>query len=228
MADELDDKVDDPAPTPATKTKPVEPTAEELSPEEVAAELAKARKALKAANAEAQKNREARKKLEELEEADRKRQEDALSEEEKRKARLAATEQKARDAEERAAKLERENWQLKIDREVEAEAQRQGIADPRLVAPLLRGLGGNGIEIDPDSGKTLGVKAAVDKLLKDYPDLQTSGVARGRGTPSRMDSPYKMAPRSAGAPRTDNERAAELAEADTAALRGRIRYDHLW
>jgi hypothetical protein len=194
-----------------------------MSADELAAELAKTRKALKQANSEAQKNREARKRLEELEAEEERRRQESLSEDEKRKARLAQLETKAREAEERAEKLARENLRLKIDREVIDEAKRQGVPRPEMIPALVRGNDGMGIEVDPESGKTLGVKDAVQKLLKEYPDLlEFGGVTRGRGTPPRMDSPYRLPPRSGVPPRSDAEKEAELAEANDRDLINRI------
>ena len=167
MPDDID--VDDlagdpPAPTPkpkpAPKPDPVDP--EDLSPEEQAAQYRKMQKALKDANAEAQKGREARKRLQELEEEKERLEQEKLTENEKRDRRAAAAEARLKDAEEKAAKLERENLQMRIDDAVKTEVDAQGLSPYRdLIADAIRGKRDNGIAIDEETQRVIGVKDAV-------------------------------------------------------------------
>lgn len=203
MADEhVDDpEGDPPAPAPAPKPKPAakpDPAdPDDLSPEDLAAELRKVRKALKESNAEAQKGREAKRRLQELEDEKERLEQEKLSVDEKRERRLAELEAKAKEAEEKAAKLERDNLQMRFDNEVRGELKTQGVGMVEVCVKALRG--DPAIEHDPDTGKVLGVKEAVSKLIKQNPELVT-GMPRGQGTPRREPDPYRIPARDTGKP----------------------------
>ena len=204
MPDDID--VDDPAgdppaptpkpkPKPAPKADPVEP--EEMSPEELAAEFRKLRKAQKESNAEAQKGREARRRLQELEDERERLEAEKLSDAEKRERRAKAAEDRLKDAEEKASRLERENLQMRIDNEVRSELKLQGVGMVELAVKALRG--DPTIEFDFDIGKILGVKDVVKKLIAANPEL-VSGMPRDRGTPLREGAPYRVPSRELGKP----------------------------
>lgn len=124
---------------------------------ELAAELERAREALKRANAEAA---ERRKKLDAFEEAERKRKEAEMSELEKVQAEL----QRERDA--RAA-AEREATQTRVRAAVQVAAGQMHFHDP---ADVMAFLDADALTVDED-GKVLGVDDALKALVKARPYL---------------------------------------------------------
>lgn len=227
MSEEIDDPTGDPpVPQPAAKPKAPAPKSDPPDPddmdaEELRAALRKIQKAHKEANAEAQKGREAKRRLQELEEEREKLEQEKLSASEKISRRLAEAEAKAKEAEERAAKLATENRQMRFDNEVRHELKIQGVERPGTIEVCVKALRGDpAIEEDPETDKILGVNTAVSKLIKANPEFVT-GMSRGNGTPRREQEAFRVPARGTGAPATVQ---VDQSEIDRMALANELGY----
>jgi hypothetical protein len=179
--------VEDPIET-ETPTETPAPT-----PEELQLELEKTRKALKAANLDAEKNRIKAKKLAEIEAAEEAKKTEKLGEDEKLRKRLAQLEAEARDAKVQQEVAAQELHRVKLGQAIESEARKQNFARPELVAKLVdRDM----VEYDEEAKKFAGVVDAVKAVAKEYPELLGEGIRRGGGTPSGTGAPH---PRQTGA-----------------------------
>jgi DNA primase len=191
-----------PQPAPARRaaeeaSSPPEPEPETLEE----AKEALARKEKRIANLTAEKDRHKRKadELGEFAEQKRREEEAQVGEQEKTRRKIAKLEEDHRTKESEITALRSELANTLIDHEIEREAIRQEFRNaehaPRLVDR-------DRIEIDPESRKVSGVKAAVEKFLKDYPEY-ASGNARG-GTGPVRNTPNGGVPRP-GVPRPNND-----------------------
>lgn len=171
-----------------TKTEPPRETPvddlEGKSPDEIAAELKRTRESLKKANKEAA---DRRRRLDELEAAERQREEAKLTEDERTKRETERQREEARQVRTRAAELEAENKRLKIDHAVYIEAQEKGFEYPQDVSRLIDL---DAIDMD-EVGRvdTKTVKDAVERLAKARPALLRARY--GGGTPPR-DQPRRL------------------------------------
>jgi hypothetical protein len=120
-----------------------------------------------------------RRRLEELEDAERKREEARLTEDERVKRQLRDESQKRADAEARAAEATAKLRQVAIDRAVEREAQKLDFLEPDLV-PRMVDL--TGIDVD-DEWHVTGAREAVKKLAGDRASLVKPKPTGG--TPTR-------------------------------------------
>jgi hypothetical protein len=189
MSDENDEKDGDPpvpTPTPAPKAQPNADDIEAMSEDELREHLRKARKSLKQTNAEAAAGREAKRKLQEIEDEQERKRLSEVPEVERQKKRIADLERAAQEHADKTAEAERRLREVRQDREVEEEAQKQGVPKPRAVAEMLRGRRNNGIDYDESSDRFLGVKEAVKKVIAEYGDLLLGPAPRRNiGTPPR-------------------------------------------
>jgi hypothetical protein len=159
-------------------------TRDEMSPEELKAEVERIRAekeqtaaALKKANEEAKKSRL---RLADLERAEEERSQAKLTDEERARRANAEREQKFREAEDRATRVEALLQSERVDRAVERHAIEAGFLYPSDVPKLIDR---DRITID-DDGRPAGIKEAVDRLAKDRPGLL--GASRGGGSPQAM------------------------------------------
>lgn len=150
-------------------------------PDEVRAELERARAALKKANDQAAKQRIDRNRLEELEAEKRKAETAKLSETDRIKRAVADSTARVRTLESENDALKRQNADLRIDHAVQAEAAEAGFLYPGDVPRLIDR---DRVEIDPDTGKITGAKDAVARLAKDRPGLLRA--QSGAGSPQAM------------------------------------------
>ncbi len=149
-----------------------------MSLEQVQAELEKARKALKDANAESAGRR---KRLEELEGAEAERERAKLSEVERAAKDAQAAQQKAQDLETRLAEMDRKHKAAVVQYEVKLQAAAMGIIDPDAAVKLLDW---DTLEFGED-GAPKNVEAALKKLVAAKPYLvKAQGSSSGLGTPA--------------------------------------------
>lgn len=107
-----------------------------------------------------------------------------LSEADRIRKALAESAKRESEATRRAEALEKEMEQTKIDNAVEREATRMGWIYPDIAASLLpRDPERSRISIDPETGQVKGAKEALERLVKDKPEL-VRAPPRG-GTPPR-------------------------------------------
>jgi hypothetical protein len=196
MGTDADEGVDSPSvPAPAmgaTRT-PANPRPSSLSVEELQAQLAVQAEETTQIRAALKKAREddlrKKRRIEEFEAEEEKRKTEQLSESEKLSKRLAELEKATNEALAREQEAQSALRRQRIHREIEKEAERQGVDDPEIVPPLIEHYGFHAdIEID-DGGKVVGVKDAMSKLLKAKPNL-ASGQGK-RGTPPRDVNPRR-------------------------------------
>jgi chromosome segregation ATPase len=182
-AERADDETQDP--TPPRKVERAEPKKPAVArdedlpddPDELKEELKRAREALKRTNRE---NADRRRRTEELERAEEERKNATLGETDRLKKERAEADRRAAEAERRAADADAKLVRQRIDLEVERLAARMGFLYPDIAAQLIeRGR----VEIDEDSGKVVGVKEALERLVKERPGL-VEASPRG-GTPPR-------------------------------------------
>lgn len=178
MADEEETRTTTKA-TPAGKAPSRPATEREVpeDPDELRAELERSRAALAKVNRE---SAERRRRLEDLERAEEERTRAQMSETDRQKREREDAERRAREAEDRAREVETLLASERIDRAVERAAMELGFEYPQDVPKLIDR---SRIDVDEETGKILGVKEAVDKLLKERPALLS--VRRGGGTPQR-------------------------------------------
>lgn len=183
-----EERIDDPSRTEevrqeATETHEddLETSAEDMA--EVRREAERLKSQLAKANADAKRSRA---RLEELEEAERKREESKLGETEKARRREAEREQKTREMEHRAAELEQKLRDERVAIVAEREARipqkdRGEFLDPELVHRLInRSL----VEFNEDGEPTKkSIREALDQIAKDHPN-QVRAKSSG-GTPPR-------------------------------------------
>jgi predicted secreted protein len=174
-----DETTNPPPPPPKAKTPPPPPRDEEL-PDDAEAlkdEVRRMRDALKKTNKE---NADRRRRMEELEQAETARQNATLGETDrlKKEAKDAAT--KAAEADRRAIAAEERLIKEQIDAAVEREAFKMGWEYPD-IAPSL--IDRSRVEKDEETGKITGVKEALERVVKEKPNL-VQAAPRG-GTPSR-------------------------------------------
>lgn len=176
LIDNPDDKPTRPEPG---RDAPVDDVAA-MSEDDLRENLRRSREATKKANKEAA---DRRRRLEELETADREREAAKLSETDKQKRAAEEAARKAREAEERAARAEARLIQVEIDREVERVAAALKPAPFRYPSTVPKLIDPSRVGWDAEAGKATGVKDAVERLAKEYPDL-LEAKSQG-GTPPR-------------------------------------------
>lgn len=162
-----------------SKSLPKAPPSREVpeDPDELRSELERTRSALAKTNRE---SAERRRRLEDLERAEEERKTAQLSESDRVKRDREEAERRAKEAEQKADLLSAQLQAERIDRAVERAAFDLGFEYPQDVPKLIDR---ERIEVDQETGKILGVKEAVDRLVKDRPALLS--VRRGGGTPQR-------------------------------------------
>jgi hypothetical protein len=154
-------------------------------PTALKAVLDRTRKALADANRKAETERKqykaARERLDDLDRAAEERRKEELPEVERLRNDLRARDAEIRAREGRVAELERESTALRIAHQVEREAQKAGFLYPEDVPKLVDA---SRIEVEPETGRILGVKEAVERLAKDRPGLLAA--PRGGGSPAAV------------------------------------------
>jgi ParB-like chromosome segregation protein Spo0J len=171
-----------------TQTETETPTE---TPTETAADKAGADKATEALKAEAERLKKALAETNRKAQADRlrladidreaKEREDAkLGESERLGKRLKELEDQKREAEQRAAKLEADLLDRKIDQAIERSAAAL-FTHPEIASRLVDRAR---IVHDPDTDKISGIKDALEAVLKQYPGL--GSAQRGGGSPAAM------------------------------------------
>jgi hypothetical protein len=154
-------------------------------PAALKAVLDRTRKALADANRKAETERKqykaARERLDDLDRAAEERRKEELPEVERLRNDLRARDAEIRAREGRVAELERESTALRIAHQVEREAQKAGFLYPEDVPKLVDA---SRIEVEPETGRILGVKEAVERLAKDRPGLLAA--PRGGGSPAAV------------------------------------------
>lgn len=132
-----------------------------------------------------------RRRLDELEAAEEERKNANLGETEKAARSRQELERRAVEAERLADARDRQISEMRLERLVEAEARKvkhnnaDGFENPELVFRLIDR---TRVEFDPDSGEWTGVREAVEKFAKDYPNLLKQ-KGRSPGSPPRDDYP---------------------------------------
>jgi hypothetical protein len=142
------------------------------------AEAERLRKELKETNRKAAADRA---RLKELEQAEADRQAAQMSESDRIRKAQQDADRRAREAEERAEAAAARLAEKEVEFAVTQEAYQQGWPNPELAWRLIDR---DRIATDPDTGKMIGVKEAVEKVAKQYPYLP-GGATRGGGTPPR-------------------------------------------
>jgi chromosome segregation ATPase len=158
-------------------------TAPDSDADTLKAELERTRKALKDANREAA---ERRRRLDELEAAEEDKKRAGLSEMERLKAERSDAAKKAAEAERKAEAAEAALIDERINAAVEREAVKQNFIYPD-IAPSL--IDRNRVSIDEETGRPAGIKEALERLLKEKPEL--AYAAPSGGTPPR-DGPRRL------------------------------------
>jgi uncharacterized protein YfeS len=145
--------------------------------EALKAEAERLKKALSEANRKALADR---KRLEDIDREKQEREDEKLGEAERLKKQLKESEDARRESDQRAARLEDDKIQLRIDQAIERAAA--GLFTRSELASKL--VDRARITYDPDTEKIGGIKDALEALLKQYPEI---GVApRGGGSPAAM------------------------------------------
>lgn len=168
----------DTPPTEQPKEKPAEITSDTKDASKLEAELEKTRKALKDANKEAA---DRRKRLEELEAAEKKRQEDAMSETEKLNARLQELEKANAEKERLLKEKERQELQRKVAKAV-------GLPDG--FAERLRGETEEELTADATSVLELMPKQEAEK--KPAPKLDPTNPSGGQKTETSVQKKARI------------------------------------
>jgi chromosome segregation ATPase len=151
--------------------------------EAIRAELERTRKALKDANKEAA---DRRRRLDELEAVEEDKRRAGLSEMERLKAERADAVKTAAEAERKAEDAEERLQRTIEDAAIEREATRMNFIYPD-IAPSL--VDRKRISRDEETGRPAGIKEALERLLKDKPEL--AYAAPSGGTPPR-DGPRRL------------------------------------
>lgn len=149
----------------------------EMSLEQAMAELTKARQALKEVNSESAGRR---KRLDDLEMAEKQRQDAALSEAERISKRTQELQGKVADLEKAAEVAQREHQERVIRYEVMLKASGMGFVDLDAVTKLMDW---TALEFD-DDGTPKNVEGVLKKLQKDKPYLLKTEGRSGLGTPA--------------------------------------------
>jgi hypothetical protein len=159
---------------------------------------------------------EDRKYREEREAEEARRKQAELPEIEREKKALAEAERRAADADRRAEAAAQALDELRLERQVEAEARKFnggiGFVNPELAYKLIDR---SRVDFDGDTSQWNGVREAVDKLAKDYPSL-VAQKRPGPGSPPRDEFPGNTPPHRRGA--THRAEPADAFQAAQAAI----------
>jgi uncharacterized membrane protein YqiK len=145
--------------------------------EQLRAENERIKKALAEANRKATADR---KRLEDIDREKQEREDEKLGEGERLKKQLKESDDRARESEQRAAKLEDDLLQSRIDQAIERAAAPLFL-HPEVASRLVDRAR---ILHDPETGKITGIKDALEAVLKQYPGLALAN--RGGGSPQAM------------------------------------------
>jgi hypothetical protein len=157
-----------------------------------------------------------RRRLEDLEKAEQEKKDATLGETEREKKARVEAEHRAAEADRRVEAAERALDELRLERQVEAEARRFnggiGFVNPELAYKLIDR---SRVDFDGDTSQWNGVREAVDKLAKDYPSL-VAQKRPGPGSPPRDEFPGNTPPHRRGA--THRAEPADAFQAAQAAI----------